>query len=127
MTSPRVARAGLYALLIAVALLFLAPLYAMVMASLKPIEELRAGSILAFAEAPTLAAWSKASSAACVGAKLRQTAPLFSQLYAHDCTGGSGIRRRWRIERLCADEMALSRLGTSVRPIVAGLLPCHSR
>ena len=60
------------------------------------------------------------------GRKLRRTAPLFSQLYAHDCTGGSGIRRRWRIERLCADEMALSRLGTSVRSIVAGLLPCLS-
>jgi glucose/mannose transport system permease protein len=72
-----VARAGLYALLIAVALLFLAPLYAMVMASLKPIEELRAGSILAFAEAPTLAAWSKASSAARVGASCVGLRPYF--------------------------------------------------
>jgi glucose/mannose transport system permease protein len=76
MTSPRVARAGLYALLIAVALLFLAPLYAMVTASL-PIEELRAGSILAFAEAPTLAAWSKASSAARVGASCVGLRPYF--------------------------------------------------
>jgi glucose/mannose transport system permease protein len=27
------------------------------------------------------------------GRKLRRTAPLFSQLYTHDCTRGSGIRR----------------------------------
>ena len=56
------------ATLIAFALVFLAPLYVVVIASLKPLDEIRAGGILALPVAPSLAAWSKAWSAACVGA-----------------------------------------------------------
>jgi glucose/mannose transport system permease protein len=77
MTGRGAARAGLYAILIAIALLFLAPLYAMVTTSLKSIAELRAGSILALPDAPTLAAWSKAWSAACVGASCVGLRPYF--------------------------------------------------
>lgn len=63
----RLARLAVYAALLAAALLFLAPLYVVVAASLKPLDEIRAGDILALPAAPGLAAWRKAWSTACIG------------------------------------------------------------
>ena len=61
------ARIAVYALLIATALLFLAPLYMMVLTSLKSMEEIRASSMFALPLAPTFDAWVKAWSTACTG------------------------------------------------------------
>ncbi len=57
----------LYALLILFALFYLAPLYVMIVTSLKSAEEIRQGNLMALPVDPSLAAWSKAWSAACVG------------------------------------------------------------
>lgn len=60
-------RALLWALLLAFAAFYLAPLYVMVATSLKTVEEIRQGNLMALPVAPTLDAWSKAWSSACVG------------------------------------------------------------
>jgi glucose/mannose transport system permease protein len=57
----------LWAILILFALFYLAPLYVMIATSLKSVEEIRAGNLLAFPQDPSFAAWAKAWSAACVG------------------------------------------------------------
>jgi glucose/mannose transport system permease protein len=60
-------RALLWAILILFALFYLAPLYVMVATSLKDVEEIRQGNLLALPQDPSLAAWAKAWSSACVG------------------------------------------------------------
>ncbi len=57
----------LWAILILFALFYLAPLYVMVATSLKSVEEIRVGNLLALPRDPSFAAWSKAWSSACVG------------------------------------------------------------
>ncbi len=61
-------RVALYAALLGAALLFLIPLYVVGTASLKPLEEIRAGGLFSLPVAPTFAAWAKAWGSACVGA-----------------------------------------------------------
>ncbi len=61
------ARLGIYAFLAISALFFLAPLYVMVVTSLKSLPEIREGNMLALPAAPSLAAWDKAWSSACTG------------------------------------------------------------
>jgi glucose/mannose transport system permease protein len=61
------ARWGLYAFLAMAALFFLLPLYVMIVTSLKPMEEIRLGYIVAPPSAPSFDAWIKAWSAACTG------------------------------------------------------------
>ncbi len=70
-------RLVLYVVLVAFALLFLAPLYVVVVASIKPSDEIRIGSILALPLAPSLAAWAKAWGTACVGASCLGLRPYF--------------------------------------------------
>jgi len=60
-------RIGVYAFLVTAALFFLLPLWIMVMTSLKPMDEIRLGNILALPAAMTFEAWSKAWSSACTG------------------------------------------------------------
>ncbi len=62
-----VGRIGVYAFLMTAALFFLLPLWIMVVTSLKPMEEIRLGNILALPAAMTFEAWSKAWSSACTG------------------------------------------------------------
>jgi glucose/mannose transport system permease protein len=62
-----IGRIGIYAFLATAALFFLLPLWIMVMTSLKPMEEIRLGNILALPAAMTFEAWSKAWSSACTG------------------------------------------------------------
>jgi glucose/mannose transport system permease protein len=62
-----VGRIGIYAFLITAALFFLLPLWIMIVTSLKPMEEIRLGNILALPAAMTFEAWSKAWSSACTG------------------------------------------------------------
>ena len=57
----------LWVILILFALFYLAPLYVMVATSLKSVEEIRAGNLLALPQDPSFAAWAKAWSSACVG------------------------------------------------------------
>lgn len=61
------ARIGIYAFLTTAALFFLLPLWIMVVTSLKPMDEIRLGNILAWPETLTFVAWVKAWSSACTG------------------------------------------------------------
>ena len=63
----RLARWGVYAVLVGMALFYLLPLVVMLLTSIKPLEEIRAGSLLALPQAPTLAPWIKAWGEACTG------------------------------------------------------------
>ena len=60
-------RVLLWVILILFALFYLAPLYVMIATSLKSVEEIRTGNLLAFPQDPSFAAWAKAWSSACVG------------------------------------------------------------
>ncbi|MBF9195372.1 carbohydrate ABC transporter permease [Microvirga terrestris] len=60
-------RIGVYAFLVTAALFFMLPLWIMVVTSLKPMEEIRLGNILALPAAMTFEAWIKAWSSACTG------------------------------------------------------------
>lgn len=62
-----IGRIGVYVFLISAALFFLLPLWIMVVTSLKPMEEIRLGNILALPDALTIEAWTKAWSSACTG------------------------------------------------------------
>lgn len=62
-----VGRIGVYAFLVTAALFFMLPLWIMVVTSLKPMEEIRLGNILALPAAMTFEAWTKAWSSACTG------------------------------------------------------------
>lgn len=60
-------RVGVYVFLAISALFFLTPLWIMVLTSLKPMEEVRLGNIVAFPVNATLAPWHDAWSRACTG------------------------------------------------------------
>jgi glucose/mannose transport system permease protein len=60
-------RVVLYLVLAFFVLFYLSPLYVMIATSLKSVEEIRAGNLLALPQDPSFAAWAKAWSSACVG------------------------------------------------------------
>ena len=66
-TSFSPARIGIYAFLLTAALFFLLPLYVMLATSVKPMEEIRAGNILALPLQMTFEPWRQAWSGACTG------------------------------------------------------------
>ncbi len=70
-------RGFIYLLLLGFALLYLAPLYVMLSTSLKDIEEIRSGNLMALPADPTFAAWIKAWSSACTGSECEGLAPFF--------------------------------------------------
>ncbi|WP_343729574.1 carbohydrate ABC transporter permease [Duganella sp.] len=61
------ARIGVYGFLIVVALFFLLPLYVMLVTSVKPMEEIRLGTLFALPQHFTLEPWVQAWSSACTG------------------------------------------------------------
>ena len=61
------ARAGVYAFLIVAALFFLLPLYVMLVTSVKPMEEIRLGTLFALPVHFTLEPWVQAWQSACTG------------------------------------------------------------
>lgn len=65
--SARTARYVIYGLLGLFALVYLLPFFVMLITSLKPLEEIRTGNMLALPERPTLEAWAKAWDGACIG------------------------------------------------------------
>ncbi len=65
--SARTARYVIYGLLLLFAAIYLLPFFVMLVTSLKPLAEIRTGNMLAFPDSPTLDAWMKAWSGACIG------------------------------------------------------------
>ena len=67
----------LWAALVLFAAFFLTPLYVMLTTSLKSMDEVRAGNLLALPHTPTLAAWAKAWGSACTGTDCGGLKPFF--------------------------------------------------
>ncbi len=65
--APQAARIGLYVFLTVSAIFFLLPLLLVAMNSLKPLEEIRQGNLLAFPVNPSFDAWVTAWKTACTG------------------------------------------------------------
>jgi len=70
-------RIGLYVILSVFALYFLMPLFVMVTTSLKHLDEIRSGSLIALPRDITFEAWQIAWSQACTGIKCEGLAPYF--------------------------------------------------
>jgi glucose/mannose transport system permease protein len=71
------ARFAIYVLLALFALAAIAPLYVMLATSLKSLDEIRAGNLLALPAHPTTAAWGAAWSSACSGVRCDGLRPFF--------------------------------------------------
>ena len=73
----RLARAGVYAVLLVFAVYYLLPLYVMVVNSVKPLDEIRSGNMLAFPRAFTVEPWLSAWSTAQIGVQPTGLLPYF--------------------------------------------------
>ena len=72
-----IGRTLIYMILLFFAFIYLAPLYVMFTTSLKDIEEIRSGNLMALPLDPTFYAWKKAWSSACTGSECEGLAPYF--------------------------------------------------
>ena len=77
LTNINFGRAIIYFILFLFAFIYLAPLYVMFTTSLKDIEEIRSGNLMALPLDPTLYAWKKALATACTGSECKGLAPYF--------------------------------------------------
>ena len=77
LTNINIGRVIIYLILLFFALIYLAPLYVMFTTSLKDIEEIRSGNLMALPVDPTFYAWTKAWSSACTGSECEGLAPYF--------------------------------------------------
>ncbi|WNG48368.1 carbohydrate ABC transporter permease [Archangium minus] len=77
----RYQRLVLYLLLISATLAMAAPILIMISTSLKSMDEIRNGSLFALPQAPTLAAWGKAWSGACIGASCEGISGQFANSF----------------------------------------------
>ncbi|MEM8917079.1 MAG: carbohydrate ABC transporter permease, partial [Pseudomonadota bacterium] len=73
----RLMRAAVYTLLLIFAVYYLLPLYVMVVNSLKPLDEIRDGNMLALPQVFTIAPWLSAWSTAQIGVEPTGLAPYF--------------------------------------------------
>ena len=77
MTARTVSRIAIYTTLLLAAVLFLAPLYVMLVTSLKNADEIRNGNLLSLPGKLNFEAWSLAWSSACTGTDCRGLQPFF--------------------------------------------------
>ncbi|MEO1249915.1 MAG: carbohydrate ABC transporter permease, partial [Pseudomonadota bacterium] len=73
----RLARAAIYTALLIFAVYYLLPLYVMVVNSLKPLEEIRGGNMLALPQVFTIEPWLSAWSTAQIGVQPTGLKPYF--------------------------------------------------
>ncbi len=73
----RLGRLFIYGCLVVVALLYLMPLWVMVVTSLKPLDEIYGGSFIGMPKVVTLDAWRAAWSEACIGTECTGLKPYF--------------------------------------------------
>jgi len=77
MTTQLLSRALVYGVLLLAAFFFLAPLYVMLVTSLKDAEQIRSGNLLSLPHSLNFEAWSLAWSSACTGTDCRGLKPFF--------------------------------------------------
>jgi glucose/mannose transport system permease protein len=107
--SARFARYFIYATLVIFALIYLLPLFVMIITSLKPLDEIRSGNMLALPQAPSLDAWFKAWGTACVGV---------------NCTGISGYF--WNSIKMVIPAVAISTILGALNGYVLTAFPATS-
>ena len=73
----RIGRVALYAVLIALAFVFVLPVYVMIVNSLKPLDEIRTGNLMALPHEWTVAPWLSAWSTAQIGVQPTGLRPFF--------------------------------------------------
>lgn len=74
---PKLLRVLLYLILVYLAILFLLPIYVMVVNSIKPLEEIRGGDLMALPKSPSLLPWAQAWSLAQIGVQATGLKPYF--------------------------------------------------
>jgi glucose/mannose transport system permease protein len=77
MTAKTFSRLAVYGLLLVAAMFFLAPMYVMLVTSLKDAEQIRSGNLLSLPNSLNLESWTLAWSSACTGVDCRGLAPYF--------------------------------------------------
>jgi glucose/mannose transport system permease protein len=77
MNAKNISRAAVYAVLAVAAFFFLAPLYVMLVTSLKDADQLRAGNLLSLPTSLNFESWTLAWSTACTGVDCRGLKPYF--------------------------------------------------
>lgn len=77
MSSGKLSRAIIYLVLLIFALFYLLPLYVMVVNSLKPLDEIRGGDLMALPDMWTIAPWASAWSTAQIGVEATGLKPYF--------------------------------------------------
>ena len=105
-------RIGVYAFLFTAALFFLLPLWIMVMTSLKTMDEVRLGNILAWPSAVTFEPWVKAWAEACTGLACNGISVGFCQFGPDPDPVDDPVDRRRRHQRLCLVVLARARVRT---------------
>jgi len=73
----RIGRVALYAVLVALAFVFVLPVYVMIVNSLKPLDEIRTGNLMALPQEWTIAPWLSAWSTAQIGVQPTGLRPFF--------------------------------------------------
>ena len=76
-TTGKLTRAAIYALLLVFAVYYLLPLFVMLVNSLKPLEEIRGGNMLSLPQTLTIEPWLKAWSSAQIGVDPSGLSPFF--------------------------------------------------
>ena len=99
----------LYAGLFLFALYFLAPLYVMVVASFKTLDEVRGSSIIALPQVWTIQPWIKAWSGACTGLNCTGIRPYFIATFEIAHSRGHPVRAVRVAQRLCDGQVAKPR------------------
>lgn len=74
-------RVALYAVLLLLAALFLMPIYVMLINSIKPLDEIRGGNLVALPLAPTLEPWVQAWSLSQIGVQATGLKPYFANSF----------------------------------------------
>ncbi len=77
MIAKHLPRIAVYTLLLVAALFFLAPLYVMLVTSLKDAQQIRSGNLLSLPDSLNLESWALAWSSACTGVDCRGLKPYF--------------------------------------------------
>ncbi|MBY4677220.1 carbohydrate ABC transporter permease [Marinobacterium arenosum] len=79
--SQQLLRWGIYGLLALMALIYLMPLWVMLLTSLKDIEEIRSGTLLSLPQGLNFDAWQKAWSSACTGGTCEGISPYLANSF----------------------------------------------
>ena len=109
-------RVLVYGLLVLAALWFLAPLYVMLVTSLKTLDEIRAGNLLSPPGGLSLDAWEAAWSSACTGVRCEGLSGYFWNSVRMVVPAVAISTLIGALERLCAHPVALPGLASSSSP-----------